>query len=591
MTLHILDDNPADLDLLGFDAVVTPIVEAICRADIRPLTVGLRGGWGTGKSTLLTLIRQAIDQRDPEKFLVLRIDPWEFEDAEHLRSTLVEMVLNEIRAQVNEDPELLERVKRLLGRVRFGKIAASALRGLATVPLDGGWGMLAQLVKGMSSDVEGFVAPPEDESKTLPATMQGFRTEFGELIRAVNEKKRTEKVIVLVDDLDRCLPDAVVESLEAIKLFLSVERMVFVIAADETMVRSAIAASIGAGGRSAAFADFYLEKIVQLPLSIPALTPDDAVTYATLLLASQSDTYDSLRAHCAQRRSTHQLPLLDGAPHDDSTRALEVLARQICSGLSADAALNPRRIKRFLNSFAVRRSIAASRAIELSPSVAAKLMLLEENFLTPDFRILAATPGDEMRSLLARWEQWARDVAGTDIPEGISKSTKDWARSEPLLSESDEDIASYMALAAALTAVASGGGLSGKVARAVDDLVASRESEAARRSIISDELHNFQIGEIERVVRTLADRALSIDHSDQIVRIIIEIAEAEPGVARTAAEVIESRLAANIEVGLAAKIATSSVEPIRALASSLLENPRSSSQLKTALRAAIQRRP
>lgn len=53
-------------------------------------------------------------------------------------------------------------------------------------------------------------------------------------------------------------------TMEAIKLFRSVERMVFVIAADQEMVRDAIAASLGASSRSERFAKRYLDKIVQL---------------------------------------------------------------------------------------------------------------------------------------------------------------------------------------------------------------------------------------------------------------------------------------------------------------------------------------
>ncbi len=57
------------------------------------------------------------------------------------------------------------------------------------------------------------------------------------------------------------------------KLFLSVERMVFVIAADQEMVRDAIAVSLGASSRSERFAKRYLDKIVQLPVSLPRLAP------------------------------------------------------------------------------------------------------------------------------------------------------------------------------------------------------------------------------------------------------------------------------------------------------------------------------
>ena len=73
-------------------------------------------------------------------------------------------------------------------------------------------------------------------------TLQGFRRQFAEIMES-EDLKPLERVVVLVDDLDRSLPDTVVETLEAIKLFLSVKKMAFVIAADEENVASAIEAA------------------------------------------------------------------------------------------------------------------------------------------------------------------------------------------------------------------------------------------------------------------------------------------------------------------------------------------------------------
>ncbi|MGV7756186.1 KAP family P-loop NTPase fold protein, partial [Mycobacterium kansasii] len=92
-------------------------------------------------------------------------------------------------------------------------------------------------------------------------SMAGFKDQFATLIDGLPSVQR---VVVLVDDLDRCLPPAVMATLEAIKLFLAVPKMVFVIAADQEMVRESIAASLGETNRSNAFAVRYLEKIIQI---------------------------------------------------------------------------------------------------------------------------------------------------------------------------------------------------------------------------------------------------------------------------------------------------------------------------------------
>ena len=79
------------------------------------------------------------------------------------------------------------------------------------------------------------------------------------------------RVVVVVDDLDRCLSGTVIAVLEAIKLFLSVPKMAFLVAADETAVRNAIAARYGSGPGAAYLAERYLDKIVQIPVRVPVL--------------------------------------------------------------------------------------------------------------------------------------------------------------------------------------------------------------------------------------------------------------------------------------------------------------------------------
>ena len=79
-------------------------------------------------------------------------------------------------------------------------------------------------------------------------------------------------MVVLIDDLDRCLPDVTISTLEAVRLFMFTEKTAFVIAADESMIRYAVKKhfpdvinenKINAGDT---FADKYLEKLIQVPL-------------------------------------------------------------------------------------------------------------------------------------------------------------------------------------------------------------------------------------------------------------------------------------------------------------------------------------
>ena len=75
----------------------------------------------------------------------------------------------------------------------------------------------------------------EDEEKKYKAVRE-FRDDFKDLI----DKSKKGKIVVLIDDLDRCLPRHIIENLEAIKLFLNVPKTAFVIAADKFIVSNAI---------------------------------------------------------------------------------------------------------------------------------------------------------------------------------------------------------------------------------------------------------------------------------------------------------------------------------------------------------------
>lgn len=64
----------------------------------------------------------------------------------------------------------------------------------------------------------------------------GFREDFEALL----EEADIDRLVVLIDDLDRCLPPTIIQTLEAIKLFLSVGNVAFVIGADERLVQYAV---------------------------------------------------------------------------------------------------------------------------------------------------------------------------------------------------------------------------------------------------------------------------------------------------------------------------------------------------------------
>lgn len=130
--------------------------------------------------------------------------------------------------------------------------------------------------------VKSIIKP--SETKNVPEEVEGFRKAFDKLLKDAG----IEQLVVLIDDLDRCLPDTAIETLEAIRLFVFTARTAFVVAADESMIEYAVRKHFPdlpetTGPRD--YARNYLEKLIQIPFRIPALGETETRIYVTLLLA------------------------------------------------------------------------------------------------------------------------------------------------------------------------------------------------------------------------------------------------------------------------------------------------------------------
>jgi hypothetical protein len=558
------DDNPSAVDLLGFDAVVAPILAAVEAPDLDPLTIGIHGPWGGGKSTILGLLEAEL--RDGA-YVVVATTPWEYDDRTDVKGTLIAQVLGELEARFGEDGSIKDKVADLLKRISWSRATRALAKGALT----------------MQWDVDQLVDAFTPRRKETPETMSGFREAFSELVDAL---PKVERVVVLVDDLDRCLPDAVMATLEAIKLFLSVDKMVFVIAADQDMVRDAIAASLGASSRSERFAKRYLDKIVQLPISLPRLAPFEAEAYIGLLLSRNDcddEQFQALVDHCRERRQLQATPLL-GDMRDlayQPSEGLLRLASQLAQGLGADRVTNPREIKRFLNAFGVRRQIATARGIDLAPAVIAKLLLLEDRYRS-DFETLAGTPETDRADLLDRWEQWARDGDGSP-PKGISEDSRDWAASDPALR--GEKLGPYITLAASLATVSIAGAMGEVLVGLMTRVIG--ESEADRHLAV-EELAKRPIADQRLVVAALFERTRQAEDVTAIVRGLVEMTKANADLADDVVVGIEDHCYPKLGPASAVELAGSKVPALGALAERLRDDPTVEEDVREAARQVLE---
>lgn len=388
-------DNETNEDLLGYQVHADLLKEVVLDSTMLPITIGIFGDWGSGKSSLMLLMKEGIDQwmkeeaNKKEKVAQIQFNSWQFENYEDTKLTLIETVLTAIEKDLKKKQGVIKNGVDFLKKIKYLKLGVFFLKkiGQQVVP--------EELLKLLPTKEEWKKELTDDDAKLLiEEVSKGNATKFIERFREDFEKivvgADYRSVIVYIDDLDRCEPSRIIQCLEAVKLFVNVKRTAFVIGADERIIEHAIEErynhKIEKKTISSPYSD-YMEKLIQLPYRIPRLSYSEQETYITLLLCSKIE--DEI-----QFKTIHQ-KFLDFRKKDKHTKYNLTSIRQNNKKLDfgeVEGLLpilpimtkflngNPRQLKRFLNAFDMRMRMAKVAGFEgIKPEVLVKLMVLEYN--------------------------------------------------------------------------------------------------------------------------------------------------------------------------------------------------------------------
>ena len=87
----ILADNETKVDLLNNEAIATTIIKLLRDRPEQPVTVGVHGDWGAGKSSILEMIESRLD--GDSKVLCLKFNGWRFQGFEDAKIALIEGIV------------------------------------------------------------------------------------------------------------------------------------------------------------------------------------------------------------------------------------------------------------------------------------------------------------------------------------------------------------------------------------------------------------------------------------------------------------------------------------------------------------------
>lgn len=397
-------DKETEIDYLNFSYLVDMVVSLATDRHLSPSTIGLYGDWGSGKSSLMKLARNAIEAKDKKgeresKVLCVEFNGWLFEGYDDAKTSLCGTILDALADEKKFGKEVADYARNLLKKVDFKKIIGKGVKYGLDILFTGGLGTLTDITLSSilssmktaagnidSQQVEELLDKLKNEENKRHE-IKRFREDFKELLK----KTDLNQVVVFIDELDRCQPDTILDVFEAMRLFLFVEGISFIIGADERLIQYAIKSKYKeVPGNNLDIGKEYLEKLIQYPISIPQLNRAEVKQYLFCLLSEKSldpekfreliDIVNSLQPdeEITIEIISKKAPLLTHICKDNMA-----LSRQISSILAPSINGNPRQCKRFLNMLNMRVELAKSRRVKLDRNILAKLMLAE--YFHPEF--------------------------------------------------------------------------------------------------------------------------------------------------------------------------------------------------------------
>jgi hypothetical protein len=345
----ILLDIPSQHAALRFEEYGQGLAEIIEHSTPR-FAIGIFGGWGSGKTTLMQAIKRRLNR---ESVVSVEFNAWRYEKEAHLILPLLDSVREALASWDTANEGARERARKTAAKV--GRVALGLLMGFSFK-----FGLPHAVEVGVDPNAAMEAANKQlDDRLTQPVSV--YYSAFAELKRTFDEfaaSKEAPRIVVFIDDLDRCLPAGALEVMESMKLFFDLEGFVFVVGLDRRAIETSIDSRYrdirGSSDRvrdelAYESAD-YMNKIFQVEF--------------TLLPVA----LNSLNAFIKALIRDNDLP-------ESQARDLHARVEPHLGYLFTSSGVNPRRLKQYVNAYTIQ--------LKLNPSLDRDVLLALQ---TIDFR-------------------------------------------------------------------------------------------------------------------------------------------------------------------------------------------------------------
>lgn len=321
-----LYDRLAQKDSLGRQRLVDAIADILAaKENTEHQTIGLLGDWGAGKSTFIRLLKSALEERSTAKYLFAEFNAWEYEHTDHMQAGVAREALKGLVADLGwweklkfvlkfswkEKPKqmggvLLSTVVLGIGTA-VGSLQSDSWQQIATWIGAGGvitlvmiWkfiGYLQALIKSpLANEWKGLLSLPDYERYlgTIPVMKQQIQKLCKLRLGIDQSPEKQQRLLFVVDDLDRCSHDGVIKTLEAVRLIMGIPQVTVIIAIDQRIALASLAlhykdlAGYHEGQDPGAIARDYLGKVIQLPVQLNAADGETVAAFVDEVLLNHT---------------------------------------------------------------------------------------------------------------------------------------------------------------------------------------------------------------------------------------------------------------------------------------------------------------
>ncbi len=223
-------------------------------SDSESFVIGIDSSWGSGKTTFLKMFQNKIEEEGSDDFIVINYDAWKSDMWQEPFETLAQTIFDNSIFNGQDDKENIKQIAVKIGGGLLKKFSSKVLpEEVIDMLKDIGKENIVEFINNYSKHNNFF----EEYKK--------YKKNIIEMKETLKKIIKSRKMIIIIDELDRCRPDFAIKLLEIVKHLFDIENVIFIFALDMSQLSHSVGAIYGQGIDSEGYLSRFFDYITRLP--------------------------------------------------------------------------------------------------------------------------------------------------------------------------------------------------------------------------------------------------------------------------------------------------------------------------------------